>query len=107
MHPFHALSAEHLDAALDPARDFFRRLGFGVFDVHDADPQRNAGAQLVENFQLIVTPPREFKDEMIGLQMVQKRKQEVPEAFLDGLPAVVAETKMHGLLASRRAQNMV
>src|SRR5204862_6822013 len=52
-------------------------------------------------------PVGEFEDQVVGVKTVQERNQGLPLSFLNGLSAVITETKMDGLLDAYSIQNAI
>ncbi len=63
----------------DPARDQRRFFNFVVLDVDNADPQADLRVEFEEIGQLPVATAREFENEVIGMQGIEKGDQVAPE----------------------------
>src|SRR5205807_1515448 len=98
---------EHLRGMLQARGDQLRRFDQVVLDVDHAEPESDARVEVAEGFELVITAAREFQHQVIDLEPVEERHQVFPEAFLDGLSAVISEADMQSALAPNAIEHMI
>src|SRR5271155_5720832 len=67
--------AQRLHHPLDARGDEVGRFYFVVFDIDQADAECDFRIQIGEDLKLVVTAPRKFQYEMIGVQRVEEWNQ--------------------------------
>src|SRR5436190_24294209 len=93
-----AVRSEYFFGSLEGAGDFLWCFDMVHFDVHNAETNTETRVDPFECVEIGRRPVGEFEDQVVGVKTVQERNQGLPLSFLNGLSAVITETKMDGLL---------
>src|SRR5689334_12622637 len=66
----HALRSKRLGRVLETARNELRGFDCVVLDINDTQAEPNVRIEIAKSFELIVTPAREFEDQMMHLERI-------------------------------------
>src|SRR5262245_46649672 len=107
MDPADAIAAENLDGVLDPPGDAVSRFDFVVFDVDHAQTEADRWLEIVKDIQFVIASSREFQQQVIAFQGIEKRQKIAEEALLNRLTAVVAKAQVNAFFMAGAAEDAV
>jgi hypothetical protein len=107
MHILEAVDTNDLGRFLDATCYLLRTFHLRRFDVDHPEPNSDAGPQIAEPFELVVSSASKFQHHVVDMQVVHVSDQVFPRPLLNRLTAIVAEAQVHGRRIGDRVKKYV